>query len=81
MEGDKGSPNPTFLADWTVGVVLHVKTTLNEEFEGEVFAYDSKANLLVICISFFGYNFVFSFYCIIALDLRLQLKPQRRACG
>jgi hypothetical protein len=42
-----GSTNPE---DFVVGCVLSIKTTLGDEFEGQVIAFDRYSNILVLHI-------------------------------
>jgi len=35
--------------EWTIGLNVKIKTQSGEEFEGEIFSYDSNSNCLILC--------------------------------
>jgi hypothetical protein len=56
MEGSNINSNRE---DFTVGCLLSIKTTLGEEFHGQVITFDRPSNILVLHI--LHSNFSFSF--------------------
>ena len=45
--------------DFTVGCLLSIKTTLGEEFDGQVITFDRPSNILVLHILHFSFSFSF----------------------
>ncbi|KAJ6429986.1 hypothetical protein OIU84_021406 [Salix udensis] len=61
--------------DFAVGCLLSIKTTLGEEFDGQVMTFDRPSNVLVLHILNFDFLFmfllnisIFEFFCLGFLD-------------